>query len=461
MSISAEAGPAATRPARIATRPITIAWTAAAVICGLALLAPALWNGFPLIQYDTGGYLARWHEGYLVPSRSTVYGMFLFLLKGLDFWPAVIVQSGLTVWLLALVLRVHGLGPRTLAATTAVLCVGTSLPWLAAILLTDIFAGLSVLALHLLLFRYPDLSTANRLALVGLVAFAAATHTATIAILLGLVCCAGVLRLWRGSPVSAAGLRRGAVSLVLGAVLLVGTNYALSGRVAWTPGGYGILFARMMQDGIVKRYLDDRCPDPRLRLCEHRNEFPPTADDFLWGGGLFDRLGRFAAMDPEMRLIVLESLRAYPGRQISAALEAIGLQLVKVGSGEGVIEDVWHTRGMIEQHAPAAAAAMNASRQIAGDITFETLNRLHIPLALLSLAALPVVMLLARRRRDLAAVGLLAGTVTLAYLGNAAICAGISNAHDRYGARLAWLATFVVLIAVAQRLRREFTAAGP
>ena len=25
-----------------------------------------------LLQYDTGGYLARWYEGYLVPSRSTV-----------------------------------------------------------------------------------------------------------------------------------------------------------------------------------------------------------------------------------------------------------------------------------------------------------------------------------------------------------------------------------------------------
>ena len=41
------------------------------------LLAPAIWNRFPLLQYDTGGYLVRWYEGYLVPSRSTVYGLFL------------------------------------------------------------------------------------------------------------------------------------------------------------------------------------------------------------------------------------------------------------------------------------------------------------------------------------------------------------------------------------------------
>src|SRR6478752_4221418 len=43
----------------------------------LLLQAPALWNGFPLLQYDTGGSLARWYEGTLVPSRAVVYGLML------------------------------------------------------------------------------------------------------------------------------------------------------------------------------------------------------------------------------------------------------------------------------------------------------------------------------------------------------------------------------------------------
>ena len=64
------------------------------------LLAPALWNGFPLLQYDTGGYLARWYEGHLEESRSTVYGLYLVLTARPDFWPAVTVQALLTVWVL-------------------------------------------------------------------------------------------------------------------------------------------------------------------------------------------------------------------------------------------------------------------------------------------------------------------------------------------------------------------------
>jgi hypothetical protein len=41
---------------------------------------------------------------------------------------------------------------------------------------------------------------------------------------------------------------------------------------------------------------------------------------------------------------------------------------------------------------------------------------------------------------------LLSGTVTLAILGNAFVCGVLSGPHDRYGARMAWIATLAVLI---------------
>ena len=76
----------------------------------MLLIAPALWNGFPLLQYDTGGYLARWYEGILVPSRAVVYGLMLNAGVPLAFWPVLLVQAAATVWVIALMLRAHGLG---------------------------------------------------------------------------------------------------------------------------------------------------------------------------------------------------------------------------------------------------------------------------------------------------------------------------------------------------------------
>ena len=80
-------------------------WALAIVLSMALLIAPALWNGFALLQYDTGGYLARWYEGYLVPSRAVVYGLILNAGVPLAFWPVLLLQSALTVWIVALMLR--------------------------------------------------------------------------------------------------------------------------------------------------------------------------------------------------------------------------------------------------------------------------------------------------------------------------------------------------------------------
>ncbi|HYI28436.1 MAG TPA: hypothetical protein VD863_11360, partial [Bradyrhizobium sp.] len=122
-----------------------------AVAIPLMLVLPALWNGYPLLQYDTGGYLARWYEGYLVPSRSTVFGLYLHFGQGSSFWINLGIQALATLWILQLALRVFGvLRPWRLTAISLVLVLTTALPWLASTLLTDIFTGLSVLALFIL-----------------------------------------------------------------------------------------------------------------------------------------------------------------------------------------------------------------------------------------------------------------------------------------------------------------------
>jgi hypothetical protein len=270
----------------------------AAVASTLILLAPAIWNRFPLLQYDTGGYLVRWFEGYLVPSRSTVFGLFLNVFAHPDFWPVVIVQAALTVWVLALILRAQGFGgrPLVLLGVTAALSGLTTLPWLTSILLTDIFAGLAVLAVHLLIFADGTLRRFERIALVALIAFAVATHSATFAVVLVLLA-AAALAWWHVRIGSASGIARGMVALALGAVMLVGANYVVAGRLAWTPGGIALSFGRMLQDGIVNRYLADHCPEQRMKLCAHRHELPADADVFFWSGkgSVFNNLGRFAA----------------------------------------------------------------------------------------------------------------------------------------------------------------------
>jgi hypothetical protein len=423
-----------------------IADVAAKAGATLFLLAPALWNGFPLLQFDTGGYLARWFEGTLEVSRSTVYGLFLVALARPDFWPVVVAQAALTVWVIALILRVHGLGgrPLVLLVTVAALAVTTALPWLVSLLLTDVFAGLGVLALYLIVLRADGLRRWERAALVVLTAFAGATHSATLAVLLALTAVALIVALLHRRLVPHAGIGRGIAALVLGPLLLLGANYAVAGRLAWTPGGIALLFGRMLQDGIVPRFLAEHCPDARFKLCAHRDELPTDADVFFWGKSIFDSLGRFDGLNDEMRSIVLESIAAYPLWQLEAAASAAVRQLVTVGTGEGVVDSIWHTHGMIENFTPSMLPAMRTARQQRGELDFARINMLHVPVALASMALLLVTIALARKMPRLGDLGALATTAALAIVANAAVCGVLANPHDRYGSRMAWIATLVV-----------------
>jgi uncharacterized membrane protein YhaH (DUF805 family) len=237
-------------------------------------------------------------------------------------------------------------------------------------------------------------------------------------------------------------------------------NYAVAGRLAWTPGGPAIFFGRMLQTGIVDRYLADHCPDPRLRLCSYRAELPRDADEFFWGKSVFNELGRFQGLDDEMRTIVLESLVDYPWLQIETALIGAAQQLVEVRTGYGVIVDIMHTHGIIEHFVPSAAPAMQAARQQRGEIDFTAINLVHVPVAWGSMVLLLAIIALALRRRRDTDLGWLAAWVVLTLLGNAVVCGALSNPHDRYGARMVWLAPLVLILAVASEQAARKKAGG-
>jgi hypothetical protein len=430
---------------------------AAFSLATVLLLVPAIWNGFPLLFHDSGAYFGRYFFDSLSPGRSAVYGFFLGATRWPDFWPAAIVQSIVTVWTLALLLRVHGLGhrPFLLAGLTALLSVMTSLPWLTGQLMPDVFAGLAVLAVYLLVFRAASLAHWETIALVLLVAFAASAHNATLAVLLLMVGAGLSARIWRPQLVPLAGLLRSAAALLLGVAMLLTANFAVTGKLTWTPGGTAFFFGRLVHDGIVHRYLEDNCPDPRLVLCQYRKELPEHINTFLWHGGPegpFAAMGGFENGNEEMREIITGSFLQYPGMHLTAAAKTTVTQLFAVGTGYGIEHDVWDAYSHIENLTPEAVPAAHSARQRHKGLQFDAINLLHRPVAWLSMGLLGLALWLAWRNRRYGGLAPMAATFTLALLANAAVCGIFSYAHDRYGARIVWVALLFVAIAVARAL---------
>jgi hypothetical protein len=317
-----------------------------------------------------------------------------------------------------------------------------------------------VLALFLLVLYADQISAIERAALFVFTAFSAATHSATMAVLLGLCLVGWVMRPFLRSRVPIAGLARGTLSILAGAIMLLSANFALSGQLAWTPGGYSIAFARMLQDGIVTRYLQDHCGKEHLKLCPYRNDLPETADGFLWSREtVFNKLGRFTGMSDEMGYIAVHALAQYPLWQAEAALKDMSEQMVKVATGENTDHpSLMHTYGIFRDYLQQQLKLVDAARQQKSHLTFGPINLVHVPVALFSTALVFVLLFRALFRRRSDDVTLLIATVCLALLGNAAICGMISGPHDRYGSRLVWIATFALLIAAMKRFSPSHSA---
>lgn len=102
-------------------------------------------------------------------------------------------------------------------------------------LLTDIFAGLSVLSLFLLIVGAGRTSPLEKIALFVFTAFAAATHSATLGVLLGLCVAGWMARPFLKERLPLAGLAQASLTIVAGGLMLVSANYALSGKAARRP----------------------------------------------------------------------------------------------------------------------------------------------------------------------------------------------------------------------------------
>jgi hypothetical protein len=430
-----------------------LAWILASAAMVLVLMAPALWNGFPLIFPDTGGYLDRPVLGTLGMGRSALYGLFLYTGVPFAFWPNTIVQSGLTVWLIVLTMRAHGFSDRPWLALgiVSLLTVGTSLPWFTGQLMPDILFPASVLALYLLVFRSEQLARWERLGLAGVIAFAIPSHMAAAGMCVAVFAALWLLTRFMPLALLKSRLWLAAGSVAAGIALCPLSNLVITGNFTFTPGGSSFLFGRLIEDGIVARYLKEQCPDPPLKLCDYQDTLPDDADGWLWDDDSpFNKLGASEGLRHEERAITLATLERYPLMHATTAVTAAVMQFITFQTEIGVDNNA-PTVDMFGEHFPQLFAQFMRARQQADRFDVGPLNYLHVPVAALAVAGLGLALLLRRRLKIAPEAAALCLTILLALAANATICGIFAHPVDRYQSRLVLLAPLAVTLMIAQR----------
>ena len=299
---------------------------------------------------------------------------------------------------------------------------------------------------------------AERIGLIVLIAVSAATHSATLAVLLG-----APRRRRRAVPdrppahaarrVSARGLAGARARRRPGA-----RRRFHRGQAAGLDAGRLRALVRPHAAGRHRQEISRprTAPIRRCNCAPTRTNCRDDADELFWGSDLFDKLGRFAGLGQEMqtdrarqrgRLSGLASQDRARRHRPATDRRAHRRRRACDASGTPTPSSKSYTPQLV----PAMRAARQQQRR-------DLLHR-HQRTALSARAA-----------RDGAAAGhRVAGLAQdnsrrhrrtrrhrrARALANAFVCGALSNPHDRYGARMVWLAVFVVLLAPARTVAAQ------
>jgi hypothetical protein len=427
-----------------------------AYVLALALLClPALWNGFPLIFDDVGGYLERWPTGTLGLGRSAVYGLLLWSTRWASFVPIVLLQALVTTFVVDCALKVFDVrrSPWTLLGTIAAIVATSGAAFFTSKVIPDSWAAPAVLALHLLAWHIDSLSKFETAALAVIVAIAGASHMATLGVLAGLSILDAIAWLVRHRLcVAPRGLPVAMAAMWSGLALLLVTDATVAGRFVLTPGGNVFLLGRLLEDGMLGKILAEECPRSDWQLCSFRNELPTYAEAFIWDANSpLWKLGN--ADNPRVRTeiasIIVRSLLNHPFENIGRAIALTAEQFFDTGVG-GSMEPATssHARWTLMRYAPWVLPAHDAARQQVETIDLTSWSDwIVVPVATTASVALPVLAIFMWRqhcRRE----ALLAMMLFLALVGNAAICGAVTSPNDRYQARLVWLASLAISLTI-------------
>jgi hypothetical protein len=440
-----------------------VATASGMAMLSLMFLSAAIWNGFPLIFYDTGAYVLEGLGHVFLVERAPVYAELLFLAGGaFSLWPMVVLQALMTSYLVLEVARIEvpGLTLWGLAVIGAALSLATGIDWYVGQVEPDIFTPMVILGSYLILFRSKHLGQWGRGWVAGLTGLAVACHPSHLGLQIGLIIAAGLYglaaRRWRGLP--RPDLRRGLIGLAVAFGLILAGNFALTGTVFISRSGSVFVFARLMQDGLVQRLLKDTCPpagEMRWALCPYKDRLPTNANAWLWGAtSEFHALGGFAgkAQQEEDSHIIVESVKRYPLMNLKAAVQDSLMQFLEFKTGDGIEPQLTILEAGFKHLIPSQVPAYLEARQQRGTLRFKTLNMIHVPVGFLSVLGLLLLLhnAASRRRWNQASLPAL---VLLGLIGNAIICGTFSNPHDRYQSRIIWLPSLVLLLAVTRDRR--------
>jgi hypothetical protein len=433
------------------------------VLLGFATLflsVPAVYNGLPLLFFDSFDYLgngrrvlralATGREYGFYGYRSHFYSLFLGTMYATthSLWIVPLVQGLILSYILWLCFRVVSPGrPAALfLGQIGLLSCATSASWFVSFVMPDVFAAILILAAFLLGPGRRDLGRGERGAVLAVALVSILVHASHFALAAALTIPVLVIACVERRPgdgwVSSA-LLGGLVAVAV--LLTAGMTAMLYGRPGLYRDSPPFLLARSIGDGPGRAFIREQCGRTRYAICAVADDLPTTASQFLWGDRSILKTGSpdlVRQIHDEELALVLGATRQYPLWQLRQSLGNFARQLLAVDlySFEGR-DDYDQQVSVIMRRQQAAYLR---SRQHTRTLPLRALTSMHQGILWAAFAVSAWVAYRAWRlgRSRLVELAVIVG---FGVVSNAWITGVFSNVLGRYQARVAWLAVAVGL----------------
>jgi hypothetical protein len=433
-----------------------LVWIAAMLASVLLLSAPALYNGYPLVESDTGTYVESAFVLRVPPDRPIGYSLFLDAASWRwSLWPVVFVQALLVVLLLPRVLRVLGVepAPGRLVGLTLLLALTTPLPWYTSQVMPDVFTGIGVLLVTLIALERGT-SWAWRAGYGLLLLVATLSHFSHLLAVTAMLPVVAAVRVWRPTTVARANLVAVALHVALCWLAVPTVNWLIAKRAFITSSGHVFVMARLYRAGLLTRFLQEECGHHSWALCAIKDD--PVRDEsfYIWHpDGPLHRLGGWSAKRKEQRRLIRKIVRRYPLEVSRDAAGQVLRQLVSIRFDYLTAlgrEPERYVNGVLRQRFPEEFARYVTARQYEGRLPLRAVTAISTTAVVVAAVVLLLAVAGAAEERVRAfALVALAGVVL-----NGAVCGSLSLTHPRYQARIVWLVPLIASAVALQMARR-------
>jgi hypothetical protein len=420
------------------------------VVGALFLLFAAYINGFPIVYSDTSTYLSSGFTLETPFDRPITYGLFLRLcsLNGFSLWSVIFVQAFLLAYLIFSLmskllgekrkLRVPFLG------TMLVLANLSTVSWTVCQLITDVFTPILLLTFILLVLGVS--AKRKRFWLYALFLLATAMHLSHVSFNLLLILGLLLLR-----QLNFLGLKKQLKLPPLLICLLLTPLSILSMGSAMAKSKHAFLMGALVEHGIVKEYLNDKCASIDYQFCAYKDSLPEKAWQFLWlKDSPFHKMGAWKATREEFNDIIYATLTEpkYLALHVDASLKATVDQLgkFKIGDGNGAFLEGSRLHQRMQRYVGRELESYEHSLQSRNNLSFlKNYNLLLYGVVIAALIGLLILLWKGAFKEE--GLRTVACIVVLGILLNAWACATLANAIDRLGSKMIWLIPLLLLLA--------------